>query len=123
MRSIAFAVGFFATTLAAQETPKDYRRGPWPAPNSHPTEWVTGSDYPKEALKLGVSGAIGYRLQIDQLGKPRQCWILVSSGSDLLDQKACALLLKRARFTPATDGLANATTGTYTARVVWTIPN
>jgi protein TonB len=45
-----------------------------------------------------------------------------SSGTPELDSTTCSLVQRRARFTPATDGEGQPTSGSYNGRVRWQIP-
>lgn len=100
-----------------------YAASPKPAmPLGSPGDWVTTADYPKQALADSVDGAVQFRLDIDRLGEPSACTVLISSGSPQLDATACNLIMVRARFSPATDRRGRAVPGTYTNRVRWIIP-
>ena len=55
-------------------------------------------------------------------GKVTNCEVTRSSGSPELDKTTCDLMRRRARFTPATDGDGNPTSGEYASSVRWQIP-
>jgi len=92
------------------------------APRGRPQEWVTTNDYPSRALREEREGTTGFRLTVGADGKVTNCEITSPSGSPDLDQATCDNLRRRARFTPATDGEGNPTTGSYSSRTRWVIP-
>ncbi len=85
-------------------------------------DWVTADDYPPSALRNNEAGVTGVKLDIDATGHATDCTVTSSSGFPDLDQTACRLLPRRARFTPAKDAAGNGVTSTYTASVPWRIP-
>lgn len=92
-------------------------------PANYPGAWVTVRDYPKDALRDSKQGTTQFRLQIDAKGLVTGCEIVLSSGSASLDAKTCELMTERARFRPAMDARGKPTTGTYTNRVRWLLPD
>ena len=91
-------------------------------PKGRPGDWVTTNDYPSRALREEREGTTGFRLTIGPDGRVTSCDVTSSSGSPDLDAATCDNLRRRARFTPATDGEGNPTTGTYSNRTRWVIP-
>lgn len=85
-------------------------------------DWVTFYDYPKRALRQQQAGTSTFHLTVGTTGKPIRCELSLSSGHVDLDNLACALLMKRARFKPAAglDGLA--TLAVFNGNVRWQIP-
>lgn len=92
-------------------------------PRGNPGAWVTNEDYPSSAMREGVQGVTGFRLDIGPDGKVTNCTVTASSGSSLLDDTACRLLIRRARFTPAKDSEGNGMPASYSNRVRWQIPD
>ena len=92
------------------------------APKGNPGNWATANDYPSRALREDREGTTGFRVTVGPDGRVTDCQITSSSGSPDLDQTACDKIRQRARFTPATNGDGNPTTGTYSNRVRWVIP-
>jgi len=88
----------------------------------NPGEWVTPEDYPSADLRAENQGTTGFRLEFGTDGKPTNCTVTSSSGFPALDAKACQMLMRRGRFTPAKDTNGNAMAGTYSNRVRWQIP-
>jgi TonB family protein len=64
--------------------------------------WFTTKDYPQPAIVAHEQGTVGFQLDIDANGLPSDCHILQSSGSKLLDERTCTIMMARARFRPMT---------------------
>jgi periplasmic protein TonB len=105
---------------APQPQPIDHSAGA--VPRSAPGTWVTTDDYPPSAVRAGIEGRTSFRLDIGTDGKPANCTVLASSGSDDLDKTACRKLMNRARFKPALDMAGNPTATTYAGGVTWKLP-
>jgi len=86
------------------------------------TTWITASDYPKLALRLGAEGLVAYRLEVDAAGKVTGCSITASSGQAGLDHPTCDLLLQRSRFTPAVDASGKRVASSFSSRIRWRLP-
>ena len=96
---------------------------PAPGPKAIGIEsWITASDYPKPALRQGVGGVVGYRLDIDAAGKVVGCRVTGPSGQSALDQPTCDLLIQRAHFAPAADAAGRAVASSYSSRIRWALP-
>lgn len=91
-------------------------------PKGNPGNWATTNDYPTRALREEREGVTGFRVSVGTDGRASSCDVTSSSGSADLDQATCSNVLRRARFSPATDGEGNPTTGSYSSRVRWVIP-
>lgn len=91
-------------------------------PKGNPANWATSNDYPSRALREEREGTTGFRVTIGTDGKVIDCEITRSSGSADLDEATCSNIRRRARFTPATDGDGNPTTGSYSNSIRWVIP-
>ena len=63
-------------------------------------KWITGMDYPSQALREERSGTVIALLTVSDKGSARGCNIIASSKSSVLDTGACMTLLVRARFNP-----------------------
>jgi protein TonB len=72
-----------------------------------PAPWLTAlftvSDYPTEAIKNGWQGNVTVDLTVGPKGRATNCVVVVSSGHEVLDKTTCRILMRRARFKPATD--------------------
>jgi periplasmic protein TonB len=91
-------------------------------PKGNPGNWATTSDYPSRALREERQGVTSFRVTVGPDGKVTSCQVTGSSGSPDLDEATCSNVTRRARFTPATDGDGNPTTGSYSNRIRWVIP-
>lgn len=105
-----------------------------PAPPAPPREakglqarnaggWITDADYPAGAQREGLTGVTRFRLQVDASGRATSCEVTGSSGHRILDDQACRLLPRRARFTPAEDASGNRIPSTYASSIRWTVPD
>jgi len=91
-------------------------------PAGSPQNWVTDDDYPPEALRRGWQGTVAFRLDIDQRGRPSACHVTGTSGTPMLDEAACDLLMQRARFVPARDAQGKTVSASFSSRFTWRIP-
>ncbi|MFM5893271.1 MAG: energy transducer TonB [Novosphingobium sp.] len=97
-------------------TPKSAR------PQGNYAGWVTTNDYPTSGLRGEHEGSTRYKLSVDAAGKPTGCTIAVSSGFADLDAATCSTLMRRAKFTPATDDAGAKVAGSYSGTVTWRLP-
>jgi len=91
-------------------------------PAGNPRTWVSTDDYPARDLRNGIQGTTGFELTVNEAGRAVSCRVTKSSGSASLDQAACAALLRRAKFTPATDTSGAITQGSYAGSIHWVLP-
>ena len=91
-------------------------------PKGNPGNWATTNDYPSQALREERQGTTRFRVSVGADGRVTDCTVTGSSGSPDLDATACTKIRARARFSPATDGEGNPTSGTYSNAVRWVIP-
>ncbi|WP_324749865.1 TonB family protein [Sphingomonas sp. LY54] len=66
-------------------------------------DWIRHNDYPTSALQRGEEGAVEYRVVVSPEGKPENCEVLAITGEEKFGRLTCSLLMRRARFSPATD--------------------
>ena len=91
-------------------------------PVGNPSGWVTDTDYPTREFRENHSGAVGFILTVSPQGLVSGCTVTRSSGYPGLDQATCAILSRRARFTPATGEDGQAVEGRFSSTVRWQIP-
>ena len=84
--------------------------------------WITASDYPPLALRLGVEGLVAYRLEVDAAGKVTGCTVTAPSGQASLDQPTCDLLMQRSRFAAAIDVSGRPVASSFSSRIRWKLP-
>lgn len=94
-----------------------------PQPKGNPGNWANTNDYPSIALQREMEGTTGFRVTVGPDGTVKNCVIVSSSGSSELDSTTCTNVKRRARFEPARDASGKPTTGFYSNRVRWQIPN
>lgn len=85
----------------------------------NPAFWITEADYPDAAKQAGAEGVVGFSLDVGANGRVLGCTITLSSRNAVLDEAACRLLARRARFKPARDANGAPLPGTYTSRIHW----
>jgi len=91
-------------------------------PLGDPQQWVTPDDYPPAALRAQAEGIVRVALSIDAAGNLTNCRVDQSSGNADLDAATCALLMRRAKFTPAHDASGRAIASRALQRFHWEIP-
>jgi protein TonB len=91
-------------------------------PKGAPGDWVTSDDYPPGALRNEEQGSTGFKLSVGPDGRVTGCTVTRSSGFPDLDDTACKLLPRRARFTPAKDTAGNGMAAEYSSTIRWQIP-
>jgi TonB family protein len=91
-------------------------------PRTPPGSWITNQDYPTNSVRNKEFGILAFRLDVDDKGDIAACHILVSSGFWRLDEQACTLLTRRARFEPARDAAGTPIPATYRSRFQWILP-
>lgn len=84
--------------------------------------YFSTDDYPATARRNGESGTVSFSLAIDRDGRVTRCTVTKSSGSTSLDATTCAIIQRRARFTPARDERGKAVEDFTTARIRWDLP-
>lgn len=83
--------------------------------------WISNDDYPVAAYSNGIEGEVHYAAEVSPMGKPLQCGLDQSSGSQLLDSTTCALILKRAMFIPAVGAQGRPRSGRAHGTIKWRI--
>lgn len=69
---------------------------------------ISSADYPQAAVDAGLGGGLVARYTIGANGRVTRCEIVESSGSALLDETTCILVVKRFRYRPAQDAAGRA---------------
>ena len=76
-------------------------------------------DYPVETMKKSEQGTVGALFFINREGRAEDCKAIESSGSKVLDRQTCAIIVNRARFTPARDAQGVVVRVPSYARISW----
>lgn len=91
-------------------------------PEPMPFSRMIDDDYPAAALKRSEEGRTRFRLDVNERGRPENCQVVESSGSADLDQAACKLFLRNARFKPARDDAGKPVRGSFEGSMNWRLP-
>lgn len=90
-----------------------------------PLRWKSGrikdSDYPREALRAGVSGTVHLRFTVGVKGRVTDCVVTQSSGSALLDATTCRLIMARFRYEPSRDAAGHPVPDVVTGEHEWEV--
>lgn len=92
-------------------------------PRGSPGSWVSNDDYPAAAIRAEQQGTVGFTLSVDAEGRPSDCVVTRTSGVALLDETACSLMMRRARFEPARDAEGKAIAARWSSRFRWELPD
>lgn len=84
--------------------------------------WYHSSDYPIDALRRGAIGNTTMLWTVATDGSVPECRVLIRSGTDSLDDAACAAAKRRGRFTPAMGHDGKPVTSHKVARLTWSFP-
>lgn len=93
-----------------------------PIPKNNPGTWANTGDYPALALREFREGITAFTVDVSVDGRVTKCAITTSSGHADLDKVTCDNVMARAQFYPGKDKKGVATTGSYSNRVRWQIP-
>lgn len=91
-------------------------------PRGKVANFVTNDDYPAAALRAGEQGVSMLRVIVSAKGQVTACNTYRSSGSDTLDNTACSLMARRARYTPALDADGQPTEDEFLMPFDWKLP-
>jgi TonB family protein len=83
----------------------------------------TSNDYPTAAMRKNEQGTAGVRYWVSKEGKVRDCAVVESSGSAVLDAQTCAIISKRGTFLPARTKTGEAVESIGFSRVHWILPS
>lgn len=90
-----------------------------------PARWLSGRitdrDYPDAAYEAGVKGVVGLRFTVAPSGRVADCAVTRSSGSRLLDETTCRLIVRRFRYRPARDAGGRPIAATIRGEHSWEI--
>lgn len=83
---------------------------------------ISENDYPRAARKRGEQGRVVVHYRVDPAGRPGECVVRESSGSALLDETTCGIILRTFRFAPARDADGEAVSEIWEQEIEWTLP-
>ena len=85
--------------------------------------YLSDADYPDAAIRRGEQGTVQFRLDVDATGHVARCIVIGSSGSAILDDATCRIMIERAHFQPARDRRGRAVPDQVTNRTRWVLPD
>ena len=100
---------------AAAGAPREPASTPAVARTSH---GVRIEDYPVQSLRAHESGTVTVTYSIDPSGSVTSCSVLISSGHMRIDQAACFMVMRRWKYTPATEN-GQAISVQYISKIVF----
>lgn len=83
--------------------------------------WVTSNDYPARSLRAEEEGRTVVAILVSREGRAQACLIVDSSGFSALDEATCTQVMRRGRFSPATDAAGNPRIGCHADRIAWNL--
>jgi len=72
-------------------------------PKSSVSKWLTSADYPTGSLRMGESGFVKVRLDVDPAGAITDCHVAQRTNQPEFATAVCKAILKRAALDPALD--------------------
>jgi periplasmic protein TonB len=93
------------------------------AAKGDPRTWITNDDYPPSAIREERQGVSAIAWTINEQGRAENCHVTESSGSPDLDDTACRLIIRRAKYTPAKDQGGQPIKQTASIRFRWVLPS
>lgn len=91
-------------------------------PAGDPHSWITGDDIPESVKRQsGTIGRTAVKLTVGTNGRVESCSVTSSSGESVLDDLACKLLTRRAKFKPGKDESGNPTGGVFPYAFRWDV--
>jgi len=91
--TLVAALSLSATVANAQPTPAIGLYDPL----------VRAEDYPRQSLRLQEQGTVGVAFTVNTDGTVTECSVAIPSGKPRLDEAACAMVIRRWRYKPATE--------------------
>lgn len=79
-------------------------------------------DYPPAALRQAVQGRVLVRVAVSADGRATECATVATSGSPVIDETTCRVVLSRGRFRPALDAEGREVAARMVSSVVWRLP-
>lgn len=82
---------------------------------------IRNSDYPRAAGEEGLGGTVGVRFVVEADGRVSRCDVARSSGSSVLDDTTCRLIVERFRYDPSRDPDGRPVPATIVQNHTWVI--
>ncbi|OYX37560.1 MAG: hypothetical protein B7Y98_12050 [Sphingomonas sp. 32-62-10] len=90
-----------------------------PETTGRPENWLTSNDFPRGPNQRGQSGALTFRLDVQETGRVSGCRVLFRTDPDDFADLTCKLLMKRAAMSPALDEHGKPVKSFYIRKVQW----
>ncbi|MEM7687853.1 MAG: energy transducer TonB [Pseudomonadota bacterium] len=116
---LAFCAAALVLGSASLAEPAPAKRKPVPL---DPQTWIAPEIIEARACRgeRCFVGFVGYTLLVNREGRATDCAVTRTSGDTVLDIETCNLLLRHARFEPATNAKGEPVKGRYASAVTWT---
>ncbi len=88
-----------------------------------PEAWLKDSGWVCDWHACDGGGTVRLALTVTPQGRVKACEIIESSGNVRIDENTCAMLTRRARFTPAKDKRGRPVEGRWESRIHWKVPD
>jgi protein TonB len=111
----------FEAALLALAAPQSSEAPPLRDISERLAPLISAYDYPDEAIRNHEQGVVRFAVVIGINGRIKNCTIMESSGSRVLDAQTCKLIRQRARFTPVRDANGHPIEDTYAAAITWAL--
>ena len=132
---VALAINMFGPAMTALEACEKDLLASWgmipatidaiatyPEPRGGVPSFFSTNDYPSAAIRNEEQGTAGVRYWVSKEGEVRDCKVVESSGSALLDAQTCAVISKRGQFLPARTKSGEAVESISYSRIRWELP-
>ncbi|MBB5710679.1 TonB family protein [Sphingomonas xinjiangensis] len=86
-----------------------------------PAQWLSASDYPMQAVRMGHNGFVQFRLDVDETGKITGCHVLDRTNPDDFADLTCKLVARRAKLEPALNAAGKPVRSYIVQRVTWQV--
>ena len=93
------------------------------AKGSGVVSYFNTGDYPHDAIGRDEQGTVGFRILVGVDGRVSDCRIVETSGSEILDQQTCKIVLRRVQFEPARTRDGRPIASLSFSRVRWVLPD
>jgi TonB family protein len=94
-----------------------------PAAHNGIPSFFSNDDYPSAAIRDGLQGTTGVRFWVSKEGRVSDCRVVESSGTKLLDEPSCNIILRRGKFDPARTTSGEAIDSPAFTRIRWVLPD
>lgn len=86
-----------------------------------PETYFRADDYPVSAMAANNMGAVRTRVVVSPDGRPERCDVTMPAKDAALNATTCAVLMRRARYTPAHDAVGVPVFATIGYITVWSL--